>query len=108
MPFLPTLIGWSSCPMESGMKAGSPMPVSISITWVVCGLAIVRVLAGLQALGGLVNRRRQIDSVLVELRKTSRQDPRRNDVAEDGASLVEAVVLAHEDVLHVVDALLLI
>jgi hypothetical protein len=27
MPFLPTLMGWSSCPRVSGMKAGSPMPV---------------------------------------------------------------------------------
>src|SRR4051812_33473351 len=103
MPFLPTLIGWSSCPMESGMKAGSPMPDSISMTCVVALAIAVRAVCVLR---GVVDRGRQIDAVLVKLRQASRKDPRRNEVADDRAAVVEALVLAQEDVLHQVLALL--
>src|SRR5689334_5934200 len=72
MPFLPTLIGWSSCPMESGMKAGSPMPDSISMTCVVVGLAIAA--RATPVLRSVVDGRGQIDAVLVELRKAARED----------------------------------
>src|SRR5689334_2098354 len=108
MPFFPTLMGCSSWPSTSGMKAGSPMPDSISITCVVAGFAIIAQSSTVltrtdrASLRGFEDRRRQIDAVLVQLREAARDITRRNDVADDHAAFVEPVVLAHEDVRHLI------
>src|SRR5437899_2184832 len=101
MPFLPMLIGCCSWPWVSGMKAGSPMPVSTSMTCVVGGLAIgVTALSVLCGLRGVVDRCRQIHPVFVNLRQATGKDARRHERAQDPSLVVEALVLADEDVLH--------
>src|SRR6186997_3424191 len=81
------------------MKAGSPTPVSISMTCVVAGLAIA-VFGSVRVLGSVVHTSREIDVVFVQLRETLGKDSGGNEVTHDGASSVEALVLAYENVLQ--------